>query len=183
MNASRVCCSFAIVPLLLLAAAGCGESTDPLIAKLQKQFLLATEPPDARTVSSIRKEFLEPADPDTPPTSIDVVIRGRVNAGELPPWESGKTAFVLTDATGHSEGNAHDPHACPFCSRNIEDYLVQVSFRDESGELFEIDSRKAFGLKELQLLAIKGRAVLEDDVLKIDATGLHICKEDTAAAE
>lgn len=181
MNVSQACCQFAIIPLLLVA--GCGEPTDPRIAQLQKQFLLTTAPEGARTVSSIRKELLPTEDSPTPPESIDVVIRGRINAGKLPPWESGKTAFVLTDATGHKEGDSHDPHECPFCSRTIEDYLVQVSFRDESGELFEIDSRQAFGLQEQQLLVVQGQARLEDDTLLVDATGLHIEKPNAATAE
>lgn len=179
MNVFRAYCRSAIIPLFLVAA-GCGEPVDPRVAALQKQFVLATAPSGERTVSSIRNEFLEPEDSSPAPAEIDVVIRGRINAGELPPWESGKTAFVLTDATGHSEGDGHDPHTCPFCSRKIEDYVVQVSFRDAAGKLIEIDSREAFGLQEQQLLVITGKARIEDKVLKVDATGLYFVKPGVA---
>ena len=75
MNVYRACCLFAIVPLLLLVA-GCGEPIDPRIAALQTQFMLDSETEGAQTVSSIRKELLESADPTDPPKAIDVVIRG-----------------------------------------------------------------------------------------------------------
>lgn len=161
---------------LWLVMAGCSTPVDPRIAELQKKFVLPNPPDGERTVSSVRKLFLEPEDPASVPTEVEVVIRGRIHNGKLPPWESGKTAFMLTDATGHSGESDHDPHTCPFCSRHIEDYMAEISFRDESGKLHEIDSREAFGLKEGQLLLIEGTARLEDDILKVDASGLHFAK-------
>lgn len=176
---------FATIISLLLVTAGCGEPVDPRIAALKQKFVLTNPPEGERTVSSIRKAILKPEEGTEATPELDVVIRGRINAGELPPWESGKTAFMLTDATGHTGDSEHDPHTCPYCSENLEDYLVQVSFRDEQGELFQVDSRQAFGVQEKQLLLIQGRARVENDMLQVDATGLYFAKPKpkSAAAE
>ncbi len=178
----------ALIPLSIFIA-GCGETVGSrmtpqqkaLVPELRKKFVLQDEPRGERTVSSVRKLFLEPEDPAKVPTEIDVVIRGRIHNGKLPPWETGKTAFMLTDATGHSGEADHDPHTCPFCSRNIEDYVAEIGFRDKDRKLYEIDSRDAFGVKQGQLLLIKGTARMGDDILKVEATGMYFVKEEPAS--
>ena len=109
------------------------------------------------------------------PKSADVVIRGRIHAGDLPPWENGKAAFVLTDATGHEgEDDDHDPHTCPFCSRNINDYLAKVTF-EQDGNIVDIDSRDLFKVAEKQLVIIKGQARIDtDDLLSVTADGIYV---------
>lgn len=110
---------------------------------------------------------------------LTVVLKGRIDAGEdSSPWEDGKAAFVLTDAIGHEGETDHDPHTCPFCSRNINDYLVMVSFHDDEGNLIETDSRKLFGVKEKQMVFVSGEARINEDdgLLLLDADKLHVVK-------
>ena len=181
MHVFRPCWLLCALPLLF--AAGCVDPVDPRIEAIRKQFLLTSVPEGETSVSKIRKTLLEPEDDAEVVNEVSVVIRGRIHAGDLPPWETGKTAFVLTDATGHDGDEEHDPHTCPFCSRNIKDYLVKVSFRDDAGNLIDIDSREVFGVTEKQLVIITGRASIDDDgLLKVDATGLHFPGKKTPPA-
>ena len=119
----------------------------------------------------VRKELLA----DDAPAAVPIVVKGRVDAGELPPFENGQAAFALTDTTGHEGQTDHDPHECPFCSRHIEDYLAQVYFRDQDGNVIATDSRELFGIKEGAMVTVKGMATIGDDgMLHIDAEKIYI---------
>lgn len=142
-----------------------------------------TEPEDAESTSAepevtdaepaeAESESAQPADAKK---QVDVVIKGRIDAGDTTPWADGLAAFVITDATGHDGEADHNPHTCPFCSRNIKDYLAKVSFVNESDQLIEIDSRKLFDVREKQLVYITGTGTVDQDgLLNVTATGLYI---------
>lgn len=148
---------------------GCGDSVDADVLAMRNKLVLTQMPADEQSVSRIRAALSEDG-----VGSVDVVIRGRIHAGDLPPWEDGKAAFVLTDATGHEGEEDHDPHTCPFCSRNINDYLAMVVFSD-SGTDINIDSRELFEVKEKQLVLVRGKAKIGgDDLLQVDANGIYI---------
>ena len=153
------------------ALVGC-ESTDPEVLALRQKLVLSTAPSGATTVSKIRTALIEP----DAAAEIDVVLRGRIWAGELPPWENGKAAFVLTDAAGHDGDDDHDPHSCPFCSRDIDDYVAAIRFHTEDGIVIPIDSRELFDVKEKQMVIIKGRGSINDQRLKVDATNIFIVR-------
>lgn len=184
--------SAAIQPRCLLALlvgcliSGCAEDksnqSDLDLPGLRAQLISEAALEGEQMVSDVRKQLRE-ADVDELP---NVVVKGRIDAGkEMSPWEDGKAAFVLTDATGHEGEDDHDVHACPFCSRKINDYLVMVSFFDDDGNLYEADSRELFQVQEKQLLQIKGTARIDpdDDLLYLKADQLHrvVAKAEPAA--
>ena len=155
--------------LLSLLFSGCSGVEDERVRSLRSALVLADVPAGEQSISSIRSLLQA----DDAPAEIDVVIRGRIDAGDLPPWEQDMAAFVLTDATGHDGDEDHDPHTCPFCSRNINNYLAKVSFEDK-GAVIDIDSRQLFDVEEKQLILIRGKAAIDDDnLLKVDADGLY----------
>ena len=155
-----------------LVWAGCGEPVDPQVLSLRQQLILKSAPDGAASISSMRKTLMA----EDALATVNVVVLGRIQAGkDSSCWETGKAAFVLTDATGHKGETDHDPHTCPYCSPTIEDYLAFVSFRGEDGKLIEIDSRELFDVKERQLVIITGEASLDDaKMLTIDATEMFI---------
>lgn len=162
------------LPILLILVScvftGCGDSVSPETLAARKKFTLTSQPTGESSVSNIRKTLLE----DAAPEEIDVVLRVRIHAGDMPPWEKGKAEFVVTDATGHEGEDDHDPHTCPFCSRHIDDYVANVKFRD-GGNVIEIDSRELFEVHERQLIYIRGKATIDaDDLLNINADGIYI---------
>lgn len=159
--------------LLILGFTGCGESVDPEVASLQKQLVLSTTPGESKSISSIRTALAQ----DGAEQEIDVVIRGRINAGDLPPWEPDQAAFILTDATGHEGEKDHDPHTCPFCSRSINDYLAKVRFHQPDGSVVGIDSRTLFDVQEKQLVVITGKASIDsEDLLAVSADGIYVVR-------
>ena len=160
-----------VFAVLIPAVIGCQDAVDPRIADLQKQLLLTRKPAETVTVSSIRADLKQ----ENAPSETDVVIFVRINAGDLPPWEPGKAAFMGTDATGHEGEEDHDPYTCPFCSRNIEDYQAWIRFCDKSGEIIDIDSRELLDVKEKQLVVVRGKASLDDqDYLIVQADGIYV---------
>lgn len=141
------------------------------VKSLQQQLISESPLENEQMVSEIRKQ-LEAEGVE----EVDVVVKGRINAGkEDSPWEPDKAAFVLTDAIGHEGEQDHDPHTCPFCSRNINDYLVMVSFPDDDGQLIDVDSRELFKVTDNQLVYVKGTAEIDPDdgLLYLNAVQLH----------
>ena len=156
---------------MAITVCGCGESENAELAALRSQLVLSSAPDGQMSVADVRTSLTE----DEATEEVDVVIKGRINAGDIPPWEPGKAAFVLTDITGHEGESDHDPHQCPFCSRNIQDYLANIKFHDEQGNVIAVDAQELFSVKEKQLVTIQGKAHLTDtDTLVIHATGIFV---------
>lgn len=169
----RVVTRMRLIPIFLcsLLPAGCGDVVDPAVANLQKKLVVESVPSGEVSVQNARKAVRE----NKTAEQINVVVRGRINAGELPPWETGKAAFVMTDATGHSGKEEHDPHTCPFCSRNIQEMMVRVEFRDEQDQLLSVDARQLFNVIENQLVVVEGRGTINDsDILVLNASHIYI---------
>ncbi|MDG1894116.1 MAG: hypothetical protein P8J37_04330 [Fuerstiella sp.] len=164
-----------ILFVALMSAAttvGCGDAVDREALALRQKLVLSSAPTEQTSVSKIRKLLMEP----DAVAETEVVLRGRIWAGEMPPWEVGKAAFVLTDATGHDGDDDHDPHACPFCSRDIDDYVAAIRFHDDDGTVTPIDSRELFDVKEKQMVIVKGLGSMDGDRLRIDATNIFIAR-------
>jgi len=175
---------------LLVLASGCGDVVDPQVQAAREKLLLQSAPTGETSVSKIltlltpleteqgetnEGETATDADGQEVSEQVDVVIKGRIYAGDASPWADGMAAFVLTDATGHEGESDHDPHTCPFCSRKINDYLAKISFLNDAGELIEIDSRKLFDVKDKQLVFVKGTGRIDDDgLLNVTADGLYL---------
>lgn len=166
--------AFVLLPLVV-AISGCGDamssSTNPSSNPVAARFLVANAPEPVTSVKAIRDQLLA----DDGPESVEAVISGKINAGDLPPFEEGKAAFALTETNGHEGDDNHDPHQCPFCSRSIEDYIAQIYFRDEAGNIIATDARELFGVKEMSKVTIEGTAKIGDNgMLHVDAKRLHL---------
>lgn len=156
---------------LTLMLAGCSDAIDPRVASLRDKLMLKSSPGVETAVSKFRSTLKEEGAEE----QMNVIIKGRITAGDMPPFEPGKAAFVLTDATGHEGEEDHDPHTCPFCSRNIKDYLAKVRFLDADGKLIDVDSRELFDVKEKQMVMIQGSASIDqDDMLDVTATEIYV---------
>ncbi|MEZ6063307.1 MAG: hypothetical protein R3C19_23415 [Planctomycetaceae bacterium] len=161
-----------IVASIAMSIAGCsGESADSELLALRRKFVVETPASEIVSIESVRSE-LQAGEREW---GSEIVLRGRINAGDLSPWEPGKAAFVLTDATGHDDDDDHDPHECPFCSRNIESMIAHVEFRNDAGQVIEIDARSLFDVQEKQLVIVRGNASIDDSgILQLAAKDLYI---------
>ncbi|GAB5441743.1 MAG: hypothetical protein Fues2KO_20920 [Fuerstiella sp.] len=156
--------------LTLITVSGCSEPVDPAVLEARQRLVVDETPGEVMVVSKIRGR-IEREEVEEP---VDVVVRGRIHAGEVPPWETGKAAFILTDITGHEGESDHDPHTCPFCSEDINSYMAKVSFAD-GGEILNIDARELFDVEEKQIVTVTGKARIDtDDLLAIDADQIFI---------
>ncbi|QDT70703.1 hypothetical protein MalM25_36580 [Planctomycetes bacterium MalM25] len=98
------------------------------------------------------------------------------------PWRDGKTVFFLVDAATADEFTDHlaeqdEDHAanCPFCAAHAANKLSAVAtviFPDESDEAASIDARDVFGLKEGELVVVRGEPTVLGDLLVVKADGL-----------
>ena len=163
-RSATVCAGTTALILLALATTGsvlltgCGGSVSAEIQALRSRFL-ATAPPDgAAAISAIRAKRKKGE-----LTADDrIVVRCRINAGDMPPWETGAASFVVTDATGHNGDKEHNPHTCPFCSRDIINSIARVQFHDPQGVVIATDARELFDLRENQLVVLSGTGQFDD---------------------
>lgn len=158
-----------LVGSLLLA--GCGTSVDPQVLKIREQFLSDQPQGPEKPVADIRKA-IQSGDLKKDGS---FTIRVRINAGEVSPFSNGSARFFVTDATGHDGDEEHDPHECPFCRRDVKSMMALVEFRDDSGEVLQIDARELFDLKEFDLLVVEGTGhVDEEEILVISARRIFV---------
>lgn len=166
-----------LMPLVASFALGCGsiaEPLDPQTQSLRGQFVLAEEPAEPLTIAESQEKIAEQP---------EVVVVGRIDASTFDPWAKGQAAFVISEApkdgAGHADRPGHDAANCPFCKRRAakQDATALIQLRDEQGEVLPIDARKLLGVKENQVVVVRGQGQVNDlGVLIISATGVHLRK-------
>lgn len=189
--------------LLCLAISGCNpNSQDPQVLAIRDQYVSATEPAGAVTLTELAKRLggntaesasdaavNEPAgveaaaDVSPPGQTADVaveeavVVVGRVYAGDLEPWEAGKASFLLAELPAEGHGEGHDADNCPFCKRRAAQAPTAiVQFLDDRGQVIAHDARQLFGLKKNDVVTVRGQATrgkLNTLVLTADAIHVH----------
>lgn len=166
--------SLLLVGTMALSLAGCGESVSPEVLAWRKKYLTETVIPGEQTIAKVREKLKS----GELSADSEFVIRARINAGDLPPWGSDTASFVVTEAIGHDGDEAHDPHKCPFCSRDIQNNIAQVHFADDNGKLIQIDSRNLFDLSQFQLIIVSGTGKIDDtDTLVIQARQMYVTRK------
>ncbi len=172
------------VSLLLGVAivSGCGQA-DSQVSSLRKQLMLVEEPAGASSIADSR-DALAPkeASEETAEESLDqdVVVVGRIGAGEYEPWAEGQASFLLSEAlpeTDHASTPGHDPATCPFCRRRAQkaNATALVQFRDKKGDVLPIDARKLLGVEKNQVVVVRGKGHVDKlGVLVVSATGIHV---------
>lgn len=168
-------CPAALMSMLCAAAlAGCTEKAqvlDPALAAQRSKLVLAEEPSGAVSIAEARKDLEQPK---------EVVLIGRVGAGGATPWEQGKTAFLISDVGAAVDSHdhdspGHDAENCPFCKRRKKASMAMVQFLDKDGQVLTIDARELLGVKENQVVVVRGLArVNELDMLVVSADGIHL---------
>ncbi len=162
--------------LALGAVAGCGASnaTEDAGALLDGQgFLLNDEPEGAVSIVDAKAAL---------GTHDDVVLLGRIAAGDQSPWHAGKAAFLVSDAAALVDDHEHhhecDDHSnCKFCGEktSITDRLAIVQFVDEQGQVLPIDARKLLGVQDNDLVVVRGRGKVDSlGNLTLNAAGIYV---------
>lgn len=185
---------FAASMLACLVAIGCrGEQLDTKTAELRQQYLVATEPAGALTLSELATQLgvIKPDDQpavddktaessaggtDSAPGAESVVIVGRIFAGDLEPWDAGKASFLIAELPEDGHGEGHDADNCPFCKRKAAKAPTAiVQFVDATGQVVPIDARKLFGVNKQDVVVIRGQAAAgELRAMVVTVTDMHI---------
>jgi len=162
-----VCCLFCFP----VGLSGCADLVNAEVQELRQRWLVTTPPQGEVAISAVRAQLKS----GEIPADGEVVVRARINAGDMPPWAEGRAEFIITDATGHDGDEDHDPHECPFCKRNIMDSMAQVRLSGKDGKTIPIDTRKLLGVHERSLLVIRATVMPGDsEMLVLNADQIHI---------
>ena len=165
--------SHALLLLVIVGSfTGCGGAEDRHIATLRKKLLLGEEPVTATSIAEAKKNIA-----DQP----EVVLVGRIGAGDDDPFVNGKAAFVVSDipAHGHTHGAGQTADDCPFCKhRAAQAAWAAVQFVDEQGQVVPVDARTLFGLDKGSVVVVRGRGQVtgELSLFSVTANGIHIRK-------
>jgi hypothetical protein len=167
---------FAGVSVLLAAAGlmasfmGCESGQDPERLRLRSQLILAEEPREATSIAEAQQQL---------DTRSEVVVVGRVGAGDVEPWIAGEASFLISElpTDDHGHGSGHDADNCPFCKRKAAQAPVaMVQFVDERAAVLAADAQELFGLKRGDVVVVRGRGEWDEqvDLFRIVADGLYL---------
>lgn len=160
--------------ILLLSIAslglGCSPIVDPMIASHRQKLILVSEPEKAVSLIEAKSILTKES---------EIVLLGRIGAGELDPFEKGTASFVLSEALADDHGNddGHDASDCPFCKRRAAEVpIATIELHDEAGKPIAVGADKLLGLKKGQTVVVQGRGiyVADLDTIQVKASKLFI---------
>jgi hypothetical protein len=143
---------------------------------------LATEPAAAQSIVEARGGL------EGKPAAQDVVLVGRIDGLSQPTWDPQRAAFMLADLSlqaksdaggeSHDETPKHDAENCPFCkvkSKKELASLALVEVVDELGSVPQVDARELLGLKDGQVVVVRGQGQVDDlGNMVVRASGLFV---------
>jgi hypothetical protein len=146
---------------------GCDSASDTGLAQQRDQWMLSQEPADALT----------PTDAMEVSETQEIVLAGRIHAGDIDPFQAGLASFMLTQLPDEGHGADDPDHAdnCPFCKRRLEKApKAIVQFKDDQGEVIKIDAKELFDVKKGDVVVVRGNVAYQEatNTLTLDATGL-----------
>jgi len=167
--------SLSVAVLGAVLASGCGDSggtsNQPAVSHNQhshdvKGLVLTAEPTGAKGVKDVRKEAKD---------GEEVVIVGRI-AGSKEPIVKGRAAFTIVDLSLEA---CEDDQPWVMCCTPKEDLLpamVMVKFVDDNGQTLPQDARQLLGVKEWNMVIVKGEAKrdAEGNLTSVIAEGIFI---------
>ncbi|TWU33791.1 hypothetical protein [Novipirellula artificiosorum] len=159
-------CAMASACLTFLS--GCDQESRPDEGAVDSRYVLASEPADAKTPTELKDTLVDAA---------DVVVAGRIDAGDLEPFEEGKATFVLTQLADeeHAQGDPDHANKCPFCKRELLNApKVVVEFRDDDGIVIAQDARQMLGIRKGDAVVVVGTADYQEPInmIQVNATGV-----------
>jgi hypothetical protein len=148
-----------------------------------EKYLLATEPSPAQSIVESRSDL------EGQSTAQDVVLVGRIDGMSQPTWDPQRAAFMLADLSlpakstsgedeAHDETPKHDAENCPFCKVKTKKELAalaMIEMVDEQGTVPKVDARELLGLKEGQVVVVRGQGQVDDlGNMVVRASGLFV---------
>ena len=167
--------TFSLIALLGLALpSGCDwsptSSTSGPVDSQATKYLLQAEPQGAMTPTEIKETVTEPT---------SLAIAGRIDAGEIEPFQKGIASFVISQLPDSTHAGGDPKHAdnCPFCKRKLKNApKAVVQFLDADGKVLPIDARELLGVAKGDVVVVQGTAQYLEAVntVQINADGVFI---------
>ncbi|MBA3480655.1 MAG: hypothetical protein H0T51_02465 [Pirellulales bacterium] len=151
--------SFAIAGLFAASIAGCSSENAPSPAVQttpDATYVISSEPQGAVAVGNARKEV---KDQD------EVVLVGRIGGSETP-FVDGIAAFTIVDsAVPHCSPEEGCPTPWDYCCEQnaVKENIAMVKIVDAQGKAVSKDARALLGVKELNLVVVRGKAQRDAD--------------------
>ena len=156
-------------------AVGCADGT-PRPSQDGLKFILDAEPPGAQSIIEM-KAAAEGG------VTEEIVVVGRVGAGDNETWDTARAAFMVSDLSlnpASADGHGGDHDNCRFCLEKKRQELEKMAlfqFVDESGQVVATDARKLLGLQKNQVIVARGRGELDEvGNVVFSATRLYLRK-------
>jgi len=136
---------------------GCGSSetsapTAASVAPVGKDYLLATEPENAKEVLAAREDAKD---------GDEITLIGRIG-GDTTPWVDGIAAFKVVDPTLKACSDIPGDN-CPTpwdycCEADLGQKTALVKIVGDDGKPVQTDARELLGVTELQTVVVTGKA-------------------------
>ncbi|TWU20109.1 hypothetical protein Pla52o_46230 [Novipirellula galeiformis] len=165
-----------LTAILGLALVGCGDPTSSTVDTVSSSYLLAIEPEGAITPTAFKEAVT--SEGGAAAAAGGVVLAGKIDAGDLDPFEKGKATFVLSELPDaeHAAGDPDHANNCPFCKRKLKNApKVVVRFVDPSGALIAQDAQAMLGVKKGDSVVVKGVAEYQEPInmIQINAESIY----------
>ncbi len=157
-----------VVASFCVCAMGCGRAdtaaVETAIPAERAQFLLSAEPDGA---VGVMKMLAMSADNE------EIVVVGRVGGG-MNPWVDGVAAFMLLENSITAGCDDECTEGC-YCSADAySDASTLVKICDATGQPLKIDARDLLGVKEKEVVVVKGRTQRGVSDVTVIASGVYI---------
>lgn len=166
----------AVCVAALLCCSGCdsGDSATPVVG---------TDSASATATQWVLSEM--PSGDVVSPTDVmdlngdetSSVLAGKIDAGELDPFQAGEVAFMISQLPdeGHAADDPEHADNCPFCKHKLENApKAIVQFVDADGGVAKGDARQLLGLQKGDVVYITGTSQYNPAVntVMVRATGV-----------
>lgn len=169
LTAVGCCASLAAIGIV-----GCDRGTVVDSAdwtEVRNRVITVERPPQAMTIEEARESAGE---------ELELVIRGKVDAGEFDPFEPDRAAFLIRDLVSDEQHDSgHDASNCPFCKRKVANAAqALVIIADGDGETVAEHAAKLLGIGKGAVLVVRGPARWDDSVQMLKIRGEQIFVEE-----
>lgn len=161
------------VPFVVLFA-GCAPTNPTTSPNMQpgvaspsgEKFVLKDEPTGGKGVLKVRADAKD---------GEEVIVVGRIG-GDQKPWVEGRASFYVVDPTlkpcAEERACSTPWDYCCVPKEELTPAMVSVKFLDEKGQVIDTDARTLLGVKELDMVVIKGKVEKSADKFVLRASGL-----------
>ncbi len=168
---------------LVTALPGCTSDTTTKNASgspTSNEYLLSEKPESPVSLTEIAETFTPSDDPEAAPVaSREVVLIGRIDAGDFPAFQEDQATFMLSElpAEGHGADDPDHEDNCPFCKRRASKApkaIVNIVSKDDTP--LPTDARTLLGVSQGDKIIAIGTASYDQNLNTITLNSQAIYK-------